>query len=115
MLCEADRKLVYYVGLPPRLFDPAESPQELQDPVADGTGQQVAAPLARHLRKIGDADDLDGYEPDKLEEWFERKIAIVSKYADVELSGNDLSSQGYNTCFQCKLGDRTWQSGDLGL
>ena len=30
---------------------------------------------------MGDADELDGYEPDKLGEWSERKIAIVSKYA----------------------------------
>jgi hypothetical protein len=30
---------------------------------------------------MGDADALDGYEPDKLGEWPERKIAIVSKYA----------------------------------
>jgi hypothetical protein len=46
---------------------------------------------------MGDADELDGYEPDKLDEWSEQKIAIVSKYAGVELSGSDLSSQGYNT------------------
>ena len=30
---------------------------------------------------MGDADELDGYEPDQLGEWSERKIAIVSKYA----------------------------------
>jgi host factor-I protein len=30
---------------------------------------------------MGAADELDGYEPDKLGEWSERKIAIVSKYA----------------------------------
>jgi hypothetical protein len=30
---------------------------------------------------MGEADEFDGYEPDKLGEWSERKIAIVSKYA----------------------------------
>ena len=30
---------------------------------------------------MGDTGELDGYEPDKLGEWSERKIAIVSKYA----------------------------------
>jgi len=30
---------------------------------------------------MGDTGELDGYEPDKLGELSERKIAIVSKYA----------------------------------
>ncbi|MGA7102075.1 MAG: hypothetical protein WB019_17750 [Pseudolabrys sp.] len=32
-------------------------------------------------RATSDTGELDGYEPDKLGEWSERKIAIVSKYA----------------------------------
>jgi hypothetical protein len=42
---------------------------------------------------MGDADELDGYEPDKLSEWSERKIAIVSKYAvaySIVLAGHRL-------------------------
>jgi three-Cys-motif partner protein len=30
---------------------------------------------------MGDVDEIEGYEPDEIGEWSERKIAIVSKYA----------------------------------
>ena len=58
MLREGDLWLVYHVGLPTQeaRFDLATDPQELRDLAADGTGEQVAVRLERHLRKICDPE-----------------------------------------------------------
>lgn len=59
MLREGEHKLIYYVGMPPQLFDLASDPDEARDLVADGTGLAEARALEARLRQICDPEEVD--------------------------------------------------------
>jgi choline-sulfatase len=72
MLREGDRKLVYYVDMPPQLFDLAADPEEARDLVADGTGLDSAEAMERRLREICDPERVDAEVKAAQREWTER-------------------------------------------
>jgi choline-sulfatase len=59
MLREGALKLVYYVGMPPQLFDLAADPDEVHDLVKEGTGLERARALEAKLRTICDPEAVD--------------------------------------------------------
>ncbi len=56
MLREGPLKLVYYVGMPPQLFDLEADPDEAHDLVKEGTGLDLARALEAKLRTICDPE-----------------------------------------------------------
>jgi choline-sulfatase len=59
MLRQGALKLVYYVGMPPQLFDLEADPDEVHDLVAEGTGLEQARALEATLRTICDPEAVD--------------------------------------------------------
>jgi choline-sulfatase len=59
MLRRGRHKLVYYVGMPPQLFDLEDDPHESQDLVSDGSGADLARELEAELRRICDPEAVD--------------------------------------------------------
>ncbi len=52
-------KLVYYVGMPPQLFDLVDDPQEIRDLGQDANYRGVIAECERELRRIVDPEGAD--------------------------------------------------------
>jgi choline-sulfatase len=72
MLREGAEKLVYYVGMPPQLFDLAADPDEAHDLVADGTGLDRARMLEAKLRTICDPEAVDAQAKASQRAWADR-------------------------------------------
>lgn len=72
MLREGDRKLVYYVGMPPQLFDLAADPGEATDLVADGSGLEITRAMEERLRAICDPEAVDAEVKAAQRAWTER-------------------------------------------
>ncbi|MEM7024918.1 MAG: sulfatase-like hydrolase/transferase [Pseudomonadota bacterium] len=71
MLREGDLKLVYYVGMPPQLFDLATDPDEVRDLVKDGSGLVQAKRLEAKLRAICDPEAVDAEAKASQRAWAE--------------------------------------------
>jgi choline-sulfatase len=72
MLREQNLKLVYYVGMPPQLFDLEADPDEVHDLVREGTGLDRAQALEAKLRRICDPEAVDAQAKASQRAWAER-------------------------------------------
>jgi choline-sulfatase len=72
MLREDALKLVYYVGMPPQLFDLAADPDEIHDLVKEGTGLERARALEARLRTICDPEAVNAAAKASQRAWAER-------------------------------------------
>ena len=72
MLRDGALKLVYYVGMPPQLFDLAADPDEARDLVADGSGLEQAKALEAILRTICDPEAVDAEAKASQRAWADR-------------------------------------------
>jgi choline-sulfatase len=72
MLREQTEKLVYYVGMPPQLFDLAADPDEVHDLVKEGTGLERARALETKLRTICDPEAVDAEAKASQRAWADR-------------------------------------------
>jgi choline-sulfatase len=59
MLRDGSLKLVYYVGMPPQLFDLEADPDEAHDLVADGSGLDRTRWMEAKLRTVCDPEAVD--------------------------------------------------------
>jgi choline-sulfatase len=72
MLREGPLKLVYYVGMPPQLFDLKTDPDEVLDLVKEGTGLDRAKALEAKLRRVCDPEAVDAEAKASQRAWTER-------------------------------------------
>jgi choline-sulfatase len=72
MLREGADKLVYYVEMPPQLFDLAADPDEAHDLVQERTGLERAKALEAKLRMICDPEAVDAQAKASQRAWAER-------------------------------------------
>lgn len=72
MLREKNEKLVYYVGMPPQLFDLEVDPDEAHDLVKEGTGLDRAKALEAKLRLICDPEEVDARAKASQRAWVDR-------------------------------------------
>jgi choline-sulfatase len=72
MLREGPLKLVYYVGMPPQLFDLEADPDEAHDLVKDGAGLERARSLEAKLRRICDPEAVDAQAKASQRAWADR-------------------------------------------
>ena len=72
MLRQRAEKLVYYVGMPPQLFDLAADPDEAHDLVQEGRGLERAEALAAQLRAICDPEAVDAQAKASQRAWADR-------------------------------------------
>ena len=72
MLREGALKLVYYVGMPPQLFDLEADPEEAHDLVREGTGLENAKELEAKLRTICDPEAVDAEAKASQRAWANR-------------------------------------------
>jgi choline-sulfatase len=72
MLREDALKLVYYVGMPPQLFDLAADSDEVHELVKVGTGLERARALEARLRTICDPEAVDAQAKASQRAWAER-------------------------------------------
>ena len=68
MLRQGDWKLIYYVGMPPQLFDLRHDPEEMNDLGAD---HPKVALLESRLREICDPEAIDAQAKADQREWIE--------------------------------------------
>jgi choline-sulfatase len=72
MLRDGALKLVYYVGMPPQLFDLEADPDEARDLVADGSGLELAREMEAKLRTICDPEAVDVQAKGLQRAWTDR-------------------------------------------
>jgi choline-sulfatase len=72
MLRDGALKLVYYVGMPPQLFDLEADPDEVRDLVADGSGLGRAKAMEAKLRTICDPEAVDAQAKASQRAWADR-------------------------------------------
>jgi choline-sulfatase len=72
MLREGAEKLVYYVGMPPQLFDLAADPDEAHGLVQEGRGLERGKALEAKLRAICDPEAVDAQAKASQRAWAER-------------------------------------------
>src|SRR5918996_1367340 len=72
MLRDGALKLVYYVGMPPQLFDLEADPEETRDLVSDGSGLEFVEGMEAKLRTICDPEAVDAQAKASQRAWAER-------------------------------------------